>query len=106
MACKPLVFILKTDCTNNASNIGMNHLLIHNDTTDQNDNKVDKIVIDRTAHITLKQVRTARELCQNGGDKRGLLDVEMMYKKCLKNWIAEDVTTSIATKYKTLIDMA
>jgi hypothetical protein len=49
--------------------IWVNHLLIRNDTADENDIDLYEDIIDRPAFISLKQVRTARELCQTGGDK-------------------------------------
>jgi hypothetical protein len=110
MACKPLGVILKSDGTNklafrNAFKdrvrtcVWMNHLMIHNDTADEHGNDLYEDIIDRTALITIEQVRNARALRNTNGDERELLDVEMMYE-CLKTSIEEDVTTSIATKYE------
>jgi hypothetical protein len=73
--------------------------LIHNNTADENGNDLYEDIIDRTALITLEQVRTARELRQTNDDKRELINVKMMYE-CLNTSIEEDATTSIATKYE------
>jgi hypothetical protein len=111
MACKPLCVILKPDGSNklvfqNAFKdrvhtcVWMNHIMIHNDTQDENEVDLYENSIDQTTRITIvEQVPNAREACQNLKDQRKLLDVEMIYE-CLKNSLEENVTTSIALKYE------